>query len=67
MTGLAMAAALEDVEKTGEISIEISVRILQRVTNAGLRREVHDRAEFAFAKKSARLSRRQSRRFSQCA
>src|SRR5262249_1427633 len=50
MTGLAMAAALEDVEKTGEISIEISVRILQRVTNAGLRREVHDRAEFALAK-----------------
>ena len=50
MFGLPMTAAFEHIEKAPEIGIEISVRILQRVTNPGLCREMHDRPEFAPAK-----------------
>ena len=50
MTGSTMATALENIEKAGEIGVEISVRILQGIANAGLRREMHDRSEFAVAK-----------------
>src|SRR6516165_6797086 len=50
MTGLPMTAALEDIEKAGEISIEISVRIFQRITNTGLGGQMHDRPEFALGK-----------------
>ena len=50
MIGSTMAAALENVEKAGEIGVEISVRVLQGVANAGLRREMHDRSELAVAK-----------------
>ena len=45
-----MAAALEDIEKTGEIGIEISVRIFQRITNTGLGGQMHDWPEFALGK-----------------
>jgi hypothetical protein len=44
-----MAATFQDIEKTGEIGIEICVRIFQRVTNAGLRREMHDRYDLVLA------------------
>ena len=50
MLGLAMAAAFENVEKAGEIGIEIGVRVLQRIAHAGLRGEMHDRTEIAVAK-----------------
>ena len=50
MFGLPMTAAFEHIEKAREIGIEISMRILQRVTNPGLCREMHDRPEFALAK-----------------
>src|ERR1700730_3113642 len=49
MLGSTMASALENVEKAGEIGVQISVRILQGVANAGLRREMHDRSELAVA------------------
>ena len=45
MVGLALTAAFQNVEKTGEIGVEISVGILQRVAHASLRREMHNRAE----------------------
>jgi len=48
--GLPMTAAFEHIEKAREISVEISMRILQRVANPGLRCEMHDRPEFACAK-----------------
>ena len=50
MFALPMTAAFEHIEKAREIAIEISMRILQRVTNPGLCREMHDRPEFALAK-----------------
>ncbi len=50
MLGVAMAAAFEHVEKAREIRIEIGVGIIQRVPNAGLRGQMHDRAEIAIAK-----------------
>ena len=48
--GPAVPANLEDVEKSGEISIEIGVRILQRVAHSGLSGKMHDRSEIAVAK-----------------
>src|SRR5262249_4181342 len=56
MSGLAMAAAFENVEEAGEIGVEISVRVLQRVANAGLGGEMHHRAEIAVAKKALDVS-----------
>src|SRR5262252_3292274 len=50
MTGFAMAAALEDIEKTREIGVEISVRIFQRITNTGLGSQMHDWPELALGK-----------------
>src|SRR5262249_56631947 len=50
MTRFAMAAALEDIEKAGEIRIEISVRIFQRIANAGLGGQMHDWPELDLGK-----------------
>src|SRR5262249_38300250 len=50
MTGFAMPTTLEDVEKTGKIGIEISVRILQRITDAGLGGQMHHWPELAVCK-----------------
>src|SRR5215469_14321808 len=50
MSGFAVPATLQHIEKTGEIGIQISVRILQRITNAGLRGQMHDRPELGLAK-----------------
>jgi hypothetical protein len=50
VTGFAMAAAFEDVEKTGKISVQISVRVLQRITNAGLGGQMHHGPELALRK-----------------
>jgi hypothetical protein len=50
MLGLTMAAAFENIEKTGEIGIDISVRILQRITNAGLGGQMHNRPELSLGK-----------------
>src|SRR5215831_10073172 len=45
-----MPTALEDVEKTGKIGIEISVRILERIANTGLGGQMHHRPELALGK-----------------
>ena len=37
-----MAAALEDVQEAGDVGIDISVRVVERVADAGLRGEMHD-------------------------
>src|SRR5437016_4547254 len=50
MFGVTMTAAFEDIEKPREIGIKISMRILQRITNAGLRREMNDRSELGLPK-----------------
>src|SRR5215469_2704533 len=50
MSGLAMPATLKHIEKTGEIGIQVGVRILQRITNAGLCGQMHDRPELGLAK-----------------
>ena len=50
MPAAAMAAAFKNVEKTGEVGVEIGVRVSQRVAHAGLRGKMHDRAEIAVAK-----------------
>src|SRR5262249_2586952 len=50
MTSLTMPTAFENVEKAGKISVEISVRVLQRIANTGLRGQMHHRPEFALGK-----------------
>src|SRR5215471_18436760 len=50
MTGFAVATALEDIEKTGEIGVEISVRIFQRIANTGLGGQMHDWPELTLGK-----------------
>src|ERR1700728_1269717 len=49
MWGAAMTAAFEHVEEAGKIGVKIGMRILQRVPNARLRREMHHWAELAVA------------------
>src|SRR5262249_39921506 len=50
MSGFAVPATLQHIDKTGEIGIQIRVRILQRITNAGLCGQMHDRPELGLAK-----------------
>jgi hypothetical protein len=52
--GLAVTAPLQNVEKAGDIGVQISMGVLQRVPDPGLRREVHDRPKIAVAKQSFR-------------
>ena len=44
-----MAAAFEHVGKADEIAVDVRGRILQRIPHAGLRGQMHDRAEIAIA------------------
>src|SRR5262249_35878131 len=50
MTSLTMPTAFENVEKAGKIGVEISVRVLQRIANTGLRGQMHHRPELALGK-----------------
>src|ERR1700691_1218667 len=50
MSGFAVTAAFQNVEKAGKIGIEIGIRVFQRVTHAGLRGEVDHRTEIAVVK-----------------
>ena len=50
MTGFALPAAFQHIEKTGEIGIQISMRVLQRITNTGLSGQMHNRPELRLAK-----------------
>src|SRR5690349_15024030 len=50
MACFATTAALEYVEKSGKIGVHINVRVLQRITNAGLRGQMHHWAELALRK-----------------
>src|SRR5271155_4083088 len=49
MCGLGPSTALQNIEKAGEIGVEIGVRILQRVAHSGLRGKMHHRSEIAVA------------------
>ena len=37
-----MAATLQDIDEAGEIAVDISVRVLDRVSHPGLRCEMND-------------------------
>ncbi len=46
-----LPAPFEDVQKTDEVTINVGMRIGQRVTDAGLRREMHDALRLFLSKK----------------
>ncbi len=48
-----VAAAFEDIEGASHIAAHVGVRSLQGITHTGLRREVHDAAEFLLRKQVA--------------
>jgi hypothetical protein len=48
MLNLMMAAALEDMQKTPDIGINIGVRVIERIADAGLRREMDDAVRLLF-------------------
>ena len=50
MAGFTVPASFQNIEKTGEIGVEIGMEILQRVTDTSLRGKMHDGTEFAVTK-----------------
>src|SRR5437763_12219997 len=52
MTGFALPATLQHIEKPGEIGIQISMRVLQRITNTGLGGQMHHGSELDLAKEA---------------
>ena len=51
MSNLALATTLKNVTKPYEVGVNIRIRVLDRITHAGLRREVHDGIEAVLMEK----------------
>ncbi len=45
MLDAVVAAALQHVQRAGQVAVGIGMRVLDRIPHAGLRREVHDAAD----------------------
>ena len=54
MPAIVMAASLEHIEETFDIRIRVSVRIFQRMTDAGLRREMDNKGKAVLRKQRPR-------------
>ncbi len=50
MLDLIVPATFEDMQRADDIAVDVSMRILERVAHARLRREMHDFAELFFRK-----------------
>lgn len=51
-----VAAGLEDVEEADDVRMDVTLRVRDRITNARLRRKVHDDVRLAFGKQRVQRS-----------